>query len=89
MFVLSVLFFCLSEQLVTCRVDLSELLGSWRLYQVPGGYGPAPAGYTTTSRYRAALAAKNERGIYVKSFKNCATLGLCAHSRDSDIKTLF
>ena len=59
------------------------------LYQVPGGYGPAPAGYTTTSRYRAALAAKNERGTYVKIFKNCATLGYCAHSRDSDIKTLF
>ena len=30
---------------------------------VPGGYGPAPAGYTTTSRYRAAMAARNERGI--------------------------
>ena len=28
--------------------------------QVPGGYGPVPSGYTTSSRYRAALVAKKE-----------------------------
>ena len=71
------------------EVILVFMLRSWRLYQVPGGYAPAPAGNTTTIKYRAALAAKNERGTSVKSFKTCATLGHYAQSRDSDIKTLF
>ena len=71
------------------EVILVFMLRSCWLYQALGGYGPAPSGYTTTSRYRAALAAKNERGTCVKSFKNCTTVGHCAHNRDSDIKTLF
>ena len=40
------------------QVILVFMWRSWRLYQEPGGYGSAPAGYTTTSRYRATLAAK-------------------------------
>ena len=47
-----------SEGYASVPADYAKILEGG-FAQVPGGYGPVPGVYTTNSRYRAALAAKN------------------------------